>query len=128
MFNHRFKTGSICHAVLPECKNEQCPNNCDEMFKYADCAIEMMLEKFILQGVKHSELEVKLFGGANMFNTKSNGHMTVGEQNIQAAIDNISKQGLKIIANDVGGMKGRKIYFYTHTGEIYMKSLGKGEI
>jgi len=128
MFNYRFNSGSICHAVLPECRNEISPYNHNEMFKYVDSAIEMMLEKFIFHGLKPVEIEVKLFGGANMFQTKSNSHMTVGEQNIQSAINTISEKGLKIMATDVGGTKGRKIYFYPHTGEIYMKVLGKGAI
>lgn len=50
---------------------------------------------------------------------------TVGTQNVIKAIDIIKKEGLIISSSEVGGIRGRKIYFYTGTGEVLLKFIRK---
>lgn len=37
----------------------------------------------------------------------------------------MKSEGLTLITRDVGGIQGRKIFFYTHTGEVLLKRLTK---
>jgi chemotaxis protein CheD len=117
LFNRRFSIGAICHALLPsgDCRLEG--------FKYLDCAMYWMLEWFDTQGIPRSEIEVKLFGGADVL---SPGNMcyrgeTIGRKNIQKALEIVERESLNLIAHDVGGRRGRKISFYTHTGQIHVE-------
>jgi chemotaxis protein CheD len=79
--------------------------------------------------VKRNEIEVKCFGGANMFSRRAQvpGSIFIGKQNIQTAKQIIRSEGLNLLAMDVGGLQGRKIFFYTDTGEVYLKHLLKAE-
>ena len=38
----------------------------------------------------------------------------------------LESHGLKLTVADVGGSQGRKIFFYTHTGEVLLKRLTSG--
>ena len=84
-----------------------------------------MMEIFRSLGIDNDEIEVKLFGGSDMFPSdggKSTA-MNVGKQNIESALQGIELEGLKLTTCDVGGSGGRKILFYTHTGEVFLKRL-----
>jgi chemotaxis protein CheD len=126
MFNRRLGVAGMCHSLLPECGNrETCRSGCREGYRYVDCSIRQMVRVFDKYGVPRSEIEVKCFGGADMFIRKSEktDFFTVGKQNIIVAEKIIASEGLTLRAKDVGGVQGRKMLFYTHTGEVLLKRL-----
>ncbi len=128
MFSRRFRIGAISHGLLPLCKHKKlCVGECHETYKYIDCSILMMIDKFHKHGIKSSEIEVKLFGGANVFISKdnNNGNMSIGTMNIKTALKIIRTVGLNMVTSDLGGSFGRKLYFYTHTGEVLLTRLKK---
>ena len=128
MYSRRKGLGAICHGLLPQCGGQKrCDGGCLEGFKYVDCSIRKMGKLFDRHGVKRSELEVKVFGGADMFSRQIRipGIVSVGKQNVQTAETIIVSEGFKVREADVGGMRGRKIFFYTDTGEVYLKRLTK---
>jgi chemotaxis protein CheD len=130
MFSPRLHIGGICHGLLPECENKRlCGNGCLDAFRYVDCSIRRMIKLFDNAGAKRSELEVKCFGGADLFSRKIEkpGLVSVGRQNIMIAERLLRNEGLKITKQDVGGLRGRKIYFYTDTGEVLLKRLSRGD-
>lgn len=134
MFSPRMHIGGICHALLPHLRREEpggkpaagaAPDSRDEEFKYVDSAIKFMLEKFSAYGVAEDEIEIKTFGGADMFesNGKPGGIVTVGAQNIKMANEFFESRHLKVVNSDVGGKEGRVLYFYTHTGECLVRRI-----
>jgi chemotaxis protein CheD len=124
MFCRRRGLGGICHGILPQCGgHKDCPS-CHEGFKYIDCAIRKMVSLFDQQQVSRGEIEVKCFGGADMFTkTIEQAGVSVGRQNIASAERVLASEGLRLQASDVGGILGRKIFFYTHTGDVLLKRL-----
>jgi chemotaxis protein CheD len=126
MFNRRRGVAGICHSLLPECGNrETCGGQCGEGYKYVACSIRRMVALFDRYAVPRGEIEVKCFGGADMFNRKSARPdlLSVGRQNILMAEKVLAGEGLSLRAKDVGGLRGRKVLFYTHTGEVLLKRL-----
>jgi len=130
MFNRRQGLSGICHCLLPHCgKRTQCgstcSDGCEDGFKYVDDAIRQMVAIFDQHNIPRKEIEVKCFGGADMFTRKStkSGLVSVGRQNIAMAETTLFHEGLELAAKDVGGIQGRKILFYTHTGEVLLKRL-----
>ncbi len=124
MHSPRASAGCICHALLPSCERQGACIGCKERFRYVDCAIRAMVKHFERLGVERSELEVKCFGGANIFRRGAGAAaLSVGRQNIVAAKKIIRSEGLTLAAEDVGGRAGRKIFFYTDTGEVLLKRL-----
>lgn len=119
LFSPRLGVGAICHAMLPLAAGR-------DGFKYVDSSLLHMLAQFDRLRVTKRELVVKLFGGADMFEpAKESGGSTVGRQNIQAARVLIRQEGLAVQAEDTGGRQGRKLLFYTHTGEVLLKRLSR---
>ena len=119
LFSPRLGVGAICHAMLPLAEGR-------DGFKYVDSSLLHMLAQFERLRVPKRELTVKLFGGADMFEPGlPNGGLSVGRQNIQAATALLRQEGLPVVAEDTGGRQGRKLLFYTHTGEVLLKRLGR---
>ena len=130
MYNPRLAIGAICHGILAHCDKhvENC-DGCLEPFKYVDCSIREMLKAFRQFNVKARDVEIKIFGGADMFGKRPvrKGIDSVGRQNIKAARQVFKREGLATLSADTGGRQGRKIFFFTQTGEVLLKRLRKGE-
>lgn len=121
-FHSRRHLAGMCHALLPH-------GDCGDGYRYVDSAGSHLLDSFLRRGVPREEIEVKLFGGADMFEAARAGDpLTVGEQNVAAARAFVEAEGLRLRASDVGGSKGRKVLFYAHTGEIFVKKLRGQEV
>lgn len=126
MHHSRTGMGAMCHGLLPTCRcggEYRHKQVCDDCFRYMDCSIRYMIEEFGTLKIPVKELTIKLFGGADMFSTGQT--KTVGHQNIHVARDLLRTKNLRIASEDVGGDQGRKIFFFTHTGEVRLKRLGK---
>ena len=117
MWNARLHFGCICHAVLPRQRD-----GADEPLKYVDTAIQSMLRVLERHSSRRQDLEVKLFGGASMRRLAPH-HKSVGRQNIDAAMALLSAEGFSLRTSDTGGTAGRKLLFYTATGEVFVKRI-----
>ena len=123
MFSPRFKTGAMCHALLPE--NGSTPGS--DPLRFVDHAILHMIGEFSKLGIQRKDIQVKLFGGSDVLATV-NDAVTVGTQNVIKAFEIIEREKLRLVAQDVRGEQGRKIFFNTCTGEILLKRVGKQDI
>ncbi|MFQ5455655.1 MAG: chemotaxis protein CheD [Nitrospirota bacterium] len=131
MFDRLKRIGGICHGILPEenCNDKSNGSNYYKYkrFHYVDSSIRYMIMKFQSLGIERKDVEIKIFGGSNMLssNEGTSRVVAVGRKNIQTALQTIEEEHLSLIISDVGGTMGRKIYFYTHKGEILLKKLRK---
>jgi chemotaxis protein CheD len=118
---------AICHGLLPSCsKKEPCKDFCPGKFKFVECSIKKMLEKLDACGINRAGIEIKMFGGSDMFDVQSERiSKTVGRENVRIAQETIESEGMKIAAFDTGGTQGRKIVFFTKTGDVFLKRLNK---
>jgi chemotaxis protein CheD len=123
MYSTRFGIGGMCHALLPG--NGDGLSGGSEAFRYVDKSIIFMAMKFAQLGIKRHEISVKLFGGADVlyYIKDENRKKTIGKMNIEKAIEILTQEQLVPISTDVGGTSGRKIFFHTKTGEIFLKRL-----
>ncbi|WP_298436503.1 chemotaxis protein CheD [Geobacter sp.] len=119
MFERTSGTAAICHALLPE-------GNKGDGLRYVDTSILHMLALFSARGVSPARLEVKLFGGADLIGFGGS-RIGVGRRNVEIARRVLSVSGLAVTAADVGGTRGRKLIFYTHTGEVLLKRLRRDD-
>jgi chemotaxis protein CheD len=129
MFDNRTKFGGISHCKLPNCSeaNYNCIN-CQEQYKFVVCTIKQMIKKFEENKVKRYDLEVKIFGGADVFYNESGSNSnSIGKQNIVAAKKGILDNRLNLVAMDVGGSEGRQIIFTTNNGDIFLHRVRRSE-
>ncbi|MFZ4855183.1 MAG: chemotaxis protein CheD [Desulfuromonadaceae bacterium] len=118
MFSPGSGVGAICHAMLPENAGR------DEDLRYVDTALRHIYRKVTGYGVGR-DLVVKLFGGARVLNLGDSGSpgRTVGEQNVARALEILEVLGLKVNSADTGGVVGRKLYFCTRDGDVYLRRM-----
>lgn len=125
MFNRRFGLAAICHAMLPH----PFPGGCDDQaeaqtYKYVINVLPEMARAFRRTGILPNEVEVKMFGGANVIgHGDDRASQGIGSDNVRLARRLIGREGLKIKASNVGGHTGRKILFNTVTGQVFHKHL-----
>ena len=84
-----------------------------------------MIEKFEKLQIQRKDIEVKIFGGADVLKKTPTEKKisTVGRQNIQMAHETLAKNNMSASVEDVGGHQGRRIFFLTETGEIFLNRL-----
>ena len=119
MFSPERRIGAICHAMLPYGGGRS-----DDL-RYVDSAIQHIYQKIRAYGV--TDLVVKMFGGAQVLEVGSYApeKKTVGAQNVLQAELELEALGLKISAQDTGGIHGRKLYFCTREGDVFLHRMGR---
>ena len=131
MYDKHTRLAAICHAVLPtENTTGKRNHKKHDIFQYVDSSLEWMLEQFEKKGMKRRDIEVKMFGGAEMFAQTRPGKISiaVGKKNIETALRIIEENHLKLAAWNIGGNRGRKVIFNTTTGEVFAKFVSKTDI
>jgi chemotaxis protein CheD len=123
----RLGAGALCHGVLPRCPTDWPAGfSLAEGCRFVDFSIRHLARQFDALGASRLELEVKLFGGADVLITvgERRGRPSVGAQNLSAAEEVLAQEGFSVSASDVGGVRGRRIHFHTGTGEVLLHRLG----
>lgn len=115
------RVGAIFHAFLPYAADYRSDLPA-EAYKFVDTAIATVMRRFTRLGIKPAHIQVKLAGGANGIIGEAAG---VGAKNVQAAYNVLSDMGLRVVSADVGGAVGRKLVYFTGTGELYISYLSK---
>lgn len=118
--------GGLVHVLLPD---SSLAGFTEEMSigKFADLAIPELVQQFFEAGAQKQDTSVRIVGGAQLFNFGGGGGNTlnVGTRNAVAVRAALSKQGLAIEKDDVGGNKGRKIRFHIATGKLVVSQAGQ---
>jgi chemotaxis protein CheD len=126
----RIGAGALCHGVLPRAPREwPSGSSLSDGHRYVDFSIRYLARQFDALGVSRHELEVKLFGGADVLSTSGTapGRPTVGALNRAAAEETLAEEGLIVVACDVGGSRGRRIHFHSGTGSVLLHRLAGPE-
>lgn len=115
------KTGGMNHYMLPLWNGQGLASP-----RYGDIAIEKLVEQMIQLGSFKKNLKAKVFGGGEVLDIK-NASFNIGLRNIELAMNTLAEYDIPVISKSVGGKQGRKILFYTETGEVRMKYVGKSK-
>ncbi|MCT4596375.1 MAG: chemotaxis protein CheD [Vallitalea sp.] len=117
------KVGGLAHIMLPD--STQIKNN-SNVAKFADTGINKLIDDMIKLGANRNRLVAKLAGGAQMFSFKSsNDLMRIGDRNVIACENILNMLRIKVLSTDTGKNYGRTIEFYTETGDLLIKTIGK---
>lgn len=122
LYDPRLKIGGLLHIMLPD---STMFNNVVRPAKFADLGIRLILRDLSRQGVRVNSLQAKLVGGAQMFSGLSdNNVLNIGRRNIEATKKILKELGIRILAEDLGGNRGRTMILDTSTGGVIVRSLG----
>lgn len=120
------RLAAIFHAMLPTYSGHGPRGN--QPCKYVDTAIERIVARYRERDIRPKELVVKLFGGSFSLGKKADyktrAMIDVGGQNVDMAEKELRRHGCFIHSRDTRGNNGRKIFFVTPTGDVWVKQLG----
>lgn len=123
LYDATAKYAGLAHVMLPD--STAIRNNSNKA-KFADTGIDELVRRMEAAGASRKRMTAKIAGGAQMFAFNSTSDMVrVGERNVEACKKKLRELGIKIIAEDTGLNHGRTIEFYTETGVLRIKSVGK---
>lgn len=126
LYDSKTQIGGMAHVMLPEFPENRKKGN---PAKYADTAIEMLLEELRKSGANRNRLEAKMAGGAQMFNfSNSNDKMRIGARNIEAVKEIMRSEGIKILGKEVGENYGRTMELHTKNGDVLIKTVKHEDI
>jgi chemotaxis protein CheD len=119
------KSAGMVHIMLPDSREAK---NIPKPGKFADTAVPLLLEELVKLGVSKAQLRAKMAGGAQMFTMpgKDSAIFAVGNRNVEATLKMLSASGVRLVASDTGGSKGRSVEFSTDTLKFIVKTLGSG--
>ena len=117
LYHPRLKTGALAHIVLPTASGRGALPG-----KFADTALPHMLAELSKIGVPREGLIAKIAGGACMFGVS--GPLQIGDNNVEAVKSLLAKENIRIVAQDVGGQKGRRVTLDCSTGELLVEIAG----
>jgi len=126
LFDRKRGFGAMCHGVLPSCESaHRCAAKCSRYGHYVECSVLAMAHRFRSFGVRHADIEARVFGGADLFAlpVRSRSLLAVGPQNVEAAARALSASGIALSAKIVGGSSGCRVSFETISGVVSVQRL-----
>ena len=123
IYDSRTKKGGCAHVVLPD--SHGLDHEKINMGKFCDTAVPLLFGALSQKNVRKSNLWAKIIGGAEMFPPTEDFSNSVGQYNAQAAKEALKKIGIPIIAEDIGGSRGRTIEFDINSGVARISVIGE---
>jgi chemotaxis protein CheD len=91
--------------------------------RYGNFAMEKLINELIKAGCPRERMEVKVFGGGNVTDTRNQ----IGTQNAEFVLRYLEDEGLSCSAHDLGGPYPRRIQYFPATGRVVRKLLTGGD-
>ena len=124
LYDPMTKIGGLAHIMLPD--STQIKNN-ENKAKFADTALDVLLQEMQNVGARKTRLIAKIAGGAHMFEFKNmNDMMCIGARNVAAVLQALEQKNIPVIAQDTGENYGRTIELETQNGILRVKTIGHG--
>ncbi|THT98987.1 chemoreceptor glutamine deamidase CheD [Lampropedia puyangensis] len=114
--------GGINHFMLPESETS------DPLSQglYGIMAMELLINALMKLGVPRTQLQAKIFGGAQLI--QPNGTGNVGERNATFVENYLMTERIPIVAKDLLGRQPRRLVFFPQTGQALIKRLGESTL
>lgn len=116
LWDKRLKIGGINHYMLPSWNGNDLASP-----KYGNIALDKLIERLQSMGSRVEDLQAKIFGGGELLDSGKGNSIVIGERNIRVARLMLEERKIPIVASSIGGKRGRKILFFTDTGEVRHK-------
>jgi chemotaxis protein CheD len=121
----RSGAGGMAHIMLPFLPKRVREGT--NLLKYADQAIERMVEALRENGGEEAELEARIVGGAHMFGGKTGANpLDIGRRNLEAVRKKLRQLAIPIVAEDTGGAYGRSVQLSLGDGRLRVSSVRQG--
>jgi chemotaxis protein CheD len=121
LWDSTLRAGGINHFLLPHQRDGRSGTG-----RIGDIATDRLIAQMRALGSRSENLTAKVFGGANVLrgNNQATGRaFHVGERNVEVAMAILERAHIPVIAEDVLGAHGRKVFFHTGEGSVWVRRL-----
>jgi chemotaxis protein CheD len=118
LIDRRAGAAGLAHIVLPEATGTPAPGS---LHKFADHAIPALFEGMRERGASRVFMEAVLVGGASMF---ASAGTEVGLRNVEAVRSLVAARRVPVVAEAVGGARGRTIRVDVAAGGVTVREAG----
>lgn len=118
----RLGIGGMNHFMLPGASGggeDAWESLANRATLYGSASMEQLINRILRAGGTRQELEVKIFGGANMLSSRTD----IGGRNVRFVRDFLDHEGLPIISEDVGDACSRHVRYFPRSGRARVRRL-----
>jgi len=119
LYNFKQGFGAMNHFLMDRPKN---PADVD-IGRYGGTSTRHIVDAMVAIDPEPTHYRASVIGGAAVLKTAhADGH--IGSANVEAALEVLRESHIRIVGQEVGGTRGRRIRFNTQTGEIICRFAG----
>jgi chemotaxis protein CheD len=117
----RAGVAGLAHIVLPAATGTPKP---ESLHKFADHAVPALVDGMVERGASRVFMQASLIGGASMF---AGAGLEVGARNADAVRELVAGRRVPVVAEAVGGSKGRTVRVDVKSGAVSVREAGGTE-
>jgi len=117
----RAGVAGLAHIVLPATTGTPKP---EAMNKFADHAVPALVDGMVERGASRVFMQAALVGGASMF---AGAGLEVGSRNADAVRELVASRRVPVVAEAVGGSRGRTVKVDVTNGTVSVREAGGTE-
>ncbi|WP_246194679.1 chemotaxis protein CheD [Allochromatium palmeri] len=99
--------------------------------RYGLWAMEMLVNDLLKRGARREQLRAKAFGGANVLRESTDtrmDHFNIGTSNVLFVRQFLDRDGIPLVAEDLGGLHGRQIHFYGGDYSVFLRRIPRAGV
>jgi chemotaxis protein CheD len=123
LWHPRMRIGAMSHFLLAR-RTSRSSSELDG--RYGDEALCLMLRELAQSGVRPQECEGKIFGGGDMFPSRSRVRgdgMNVGKRNGEMARELLHAHGIAVVSESLFGVGHRQVIFDVASGNVWLRQV-----
>lgn len=115
--------GAMAHIVLPDTDNR---GSRDGMAgKYAESGVPALITSMERMGARRMRIEVKIAGGSRIVPVAGfSDRFEIGDRNVRAVKTALAREGVRLMAEDTGGRRGRTVQLVVSNGTVTVRETG----
>jgi chemotaxis protein CheD len=118
LVDKRAGVAGLAHIVLPASTGTPKP---ESLHKFADHAVPALVDGMVERGASRVFMQASLVGGASMF---AGTGLEVGARNAEAVRELVAGRRVPVVAEAVGGSRGRTVKVNVASGTVSVREAG----
>lgn len=125
IFDPAARVAGVLNSILPEASIDP-QRAATRPGMFLDSGLAALLEQAVRLGAKPERLVVCVAGGAQILDETS--YFNIGNRNYAVLAGLLEQRGLRIGAQEVGGLSNRSLLLNTRDGEVRLKISGQAKM
>jgi chemotaxis protein CheD len=117
LWHPKAQIGGMCHYMMPTRRGEALDGELSG--RYADEAMEILMEELQRAGTSPRDYQVKMFGGGNQFAGASG--IDVAARNVDFGMVMLARHDLSLSAMHLGGNGHRQVILELWSGDVWLR-------